>query len=197
MVSSVALRRALRHYMAHCRRATQYPHLPRSIAGIPVIHFNPVPVIVGSVVLATAWPCQATPDFPAVVQQFVSAPSSPSCTICHNNPNGGIGTATQPFAEYLRSRGLVAYDENSLRTALTADEAENQDSNSDGVSDIDALKQGLDPNGASGAKSPPEFGCQIAHAGDRDHSEALAVLGGALACLFLRRRPRTPSRQSS
>ena len=161
---------------------------------------GPVPVIFGSVltVLATSWPCQATPDFPAVVQQFVGAPSAPSCTICHNNPNGGLGTATQPFAAYLRSRGLVAYDENSLRTALTADEAENQDSNSDGVSDIDALKQGLDPNGnASGAKSPPEFGCQMAHAGDRDHYEGLAVLTGALACLFLRRRPRAASLQSS
>jgi hypothetical protein len=108
-----------------------------------------------------ARPCCATPNFPAVVQQFVSSAEPPPCTICHNNPNGGLGTVTTAFGEYMISRGLIPNDTTSLRNALSAAEGEMHDSNGDGVSDIDALREGLDPNGSGGDPPPPGFGCGL------------------------------------
>jgi hypothetical protein len=108
----------------------------------------------------------ATPDFPGVVQSYVGAAQPPMCTICHNNRSGGIGTVTTTFGMYMRSRGLVAFDESSLQNALAADRAEMHVSNDQGIDDIDALARGLDPNnpttadGGEGAQpTPPAYGC--------------------------------------
>ena len=105
----------------------------------------------------------ATPNFPAAVQRDLSAVSRPACMVCHNNPSGGLGTVTTIFGTYVRSRGVVAYDEGSLQTALDAARAEKHDSNNDGVDDVTALTEGLDPNAASDdhgvSREPPGYGC--------------------------------------
>ena len=146
--------------------------------------------------LLVARSAHATPDFPGVVASFVGTSVLPACTICHNNPNGGLGTATTVFGTYMRSRGVIPYDEDSLRNALAAAAAEKHDSNGDGVTDIDALKQGLDPNGTQGVP-PLEYGClgRIAKRGD---GGAMQAIGAAIAIAFaglMRRKRRAADRR--
>ncbi len=63
----------------------------------------------------------------------------------------------------MRARGLVAYDTNSLATALTALTAEKKDSDEDGTPDIAELMAGTDPNTGAGdaAVAAPEYGCAV------------------------------------
>jgi hypothetical protein len=141
----------------------------------------------------------ATPSFPAMVQQFVGAPSPPACTICHDNPSGGLGTVTTTFGMYLRSRGLVAFDESSLRTALMADAAEQHVSNGEGIPDIQALREGLDPNNPGGAAGdpsgsppPPQYGCGATVSPNRERAGnggAAAFVLVLVAAIARRRRP--------
>ncbi len=99
----------------------------------------------------------ATPEFPGVIQQQLGLAQPPPCTICHATNAGGVGTVVKPFGIYLRSRGLVPFDDASLRNALLADIAERH-SSSGGLTDIDALKAGMDPNGTEGSLVPA-YGC--------------------------------------
>ena len=100
----------------------------------------------------------ATPDFPGVIQQQLGLARPPSCTICHATDAGGPGTVVKPFGIYLRSRGLVPFDEASLRNALLADMGERH-SSSGGLTDVEALKAGEDPNGTQGPNLLPAYGC--------------------------------------
>ena len=106
------------------------------------------PLLLLGLVLGAPLAARATPDFPAAIARDLQLSAPPPCTICHATNQGGAGTVTKPFGKYLVSRGLVPFDESSLATALAAAAGEQHDSNGDGISDIDALKQGLDPNGS-------------------------------------------------
>ena len=119
------------------------------------------PLLLLCVVLGAPLAARATPDFPAAIAQDLKLSAPPPCTICHDTDQGGAGTVVKPFGQYMVSRGLVPFDESSLANALAAAAGEQHDSNGDGISDIDALKQGLDPNGsAPGALlEGPTFGC--------------------------------------
>ncbi len=132
----------------------------------------------------------ATPDFPGVIQQQLGLAQPPRCTICHATDAGGAGTVVKPFGIYLRSRGLVAFDEASLRNALLADIGERH-SSSGGVTDIDALKAGEDPNGTQGSNLVPTYGCSSG--GARVDLLALVALWTLLG---LRRRARALGSQS-
>lgn len=138
----------------------------------------------------------ASPIYPGIVAETVNAKASPPCTTCHVTPTGGLGTATKPFAAYLRSRGLVADDETSLRTALAAAAGEAHDSDDDGVSDIDELRAGTDPNSAAADLPPPQYGCGNM-SGRNTSSASLAVLiGSVFGGLVARRRRRVLLRAS-
>jgi MYXO-CTERM domain-containing protein len=144
--------------------------------------------------LGWAVPARATPNFPAVIQQVVGSAAPPPCTICHNNPNGGLGTVTTVFGMYMRSRGLVPYDENSLRNALAAASAEQHVSNGDGISDTQALREGLDPNAGSGGAPtqsplpPPDYGCGAQVASGQGGSASGPFLVAAGIAIVRRRR---------
>jgi hypothetical protein len=98
--------------------------------------------------------------YPPEVRAHLSLGYTPACTLCHNTPSGGFGTVTTPFGKSMMARGLVAQNLSSLDTALDALAAEHTDSDGDGVSDIDELKAGSDPNVAGGgAVTPPTYGC--------------------------------------
>jgi uncharacterized protein (TIGR03382 family) len=103
----------------------------------------------------------ATPNFPGVIQQQLRLAQPPPCTVCHATNAGGAGTAVKPFGIYLQSRGLVPFDEASLRNALLADIAERH-SSSGGLTDVDALRAGEDPNGAQASNLVPAYGCSSA-----------------------------------
>lgn len=126
----------------------------------------------------------ATPNFPSVIQQRIGLAQPPPCTVCHATDAGGAGTVVKPFGIYLQSRGLVPFDEASLRNALMADIAEHHSSGG-GLTDIDALKAGLDPNGTGGSNLMPAYGCSSASS-----SLDLLALFALGAWLGLRRRRR-------
>lgn len=120
--------------------------------------------------LAAAAPltARATPDFPATIARDLQLSAPPACTICHATNEGGAGTVVKPFGKYLVSRGLAPFDESSLAGALAAAEGEHHDTDGDGISDVDALKQGLDPNGSSSSAprvEDPSFGCSATGGG--------------------------------
>jgi len=115
--------------------------------------------------MSVAGAARATPNFPGAIQRELGLQSPPPCTICHATNEGGTGTVVKPFGIYLRSRGLVPFDEGSLHIALLAAAGERHDSSGSGVTDIDQLKAGNDPNsppggGSAGSSvSAPSYGC--------------------------------------
>jgi len=128
-----------------------------------------------------------TPNFPAAMQQDLDLGAPPRCTVCHATDAGGSGTVVQRFGVYLVSRGLQPFDEGSLRNALLAAAGEHHSSNSNGLTDIDALEAGLDPNGNESAAPgvtdlTPEHGCSSTGAANLLPIVALA------AWLFVRSR---------
>ena len=135
----------------------------------------------------------ATPSFPAAVQSYVGAAAAPHCVVCHTTEAGGTGTVTTPFGVYMTSRGLAAYDVNSLQFALSAAKSEMHDTNGDGIDDFDALAQGLNPNapsdGPMSTLSPPAYGCSesCAPAGGVGSTAPCIVSLSALAFIVVRR----------
>jgi hypothetical protein len=113
-------------------------------------------------VVAAPIAARATPNFPSAMARDLQLSTPPPCTVCHATNAGGPGTVVKPFGKYLLSRGLAPFDEGSLAGALAAAAGERHDTDADGVLDVDALKQGLDPNGSSAPPTgleDPSFGC--------------------------------------
>lgn len=141
--------------------------------------------------LAMPLVARATPNFPAAISQDLQLSVTPACTICHSSNEGGAGTVVKPFGKYLVSRGLAPFDESSLAGSLAAAQGEHHDTDGDGISDIDALKQGLDPNGSpSGAPQieDPSFGCKAT--GDTGGTALLLLVVGLRLALAYRRKDR-------
>lgn len=144
----------------------------------------------------------ATPTYPDVIHTTLSTPNTPDCSICHIG-TPAIGTVNTAFGKTMRSRGLVANNEGSLKSALQAITGEKKDSNGDGVTDIDALKAGQDPNGSaasadgggsSGTPEPIQYGCaRVAPKATPDGESALVTAGllGLVAVLVRRRQTRS------
>lgn len=150
---------------------------------------------------------QATPNFPTPIETYAKAPSAPPCKICHVGPQQR-GTVVTPFGTNMRSRGLVAFDEGSLKKALDQMVADKVDSDGDGDTDLDALAAGRDPNepqdggatgggGGGGPPLTPHYGCGAHVASHVDASGAGAgartvalTLSIALAFAFRRARRR-------
>ncbi|WNG27000.1 hypothetical protein F0U62_25525 [Cystobacter fuscus] len=144
------------------------------------------------VVLLGATAARATPGFPPVIRTELGLSSPPSCAVCHQG-NPSVGTVTTPFGTALRARGLVFYDDASLRKALTALNTEKVDSDGDGTPDTEELKAGTDPNKSNGTSGPgqepdggnvlpePSYGCGVAPG---------APVGLLLGGLWLLRRRR-------
>jgi hypothetical protein len=145
----------------------------------------------------------ATPNFPPAIQSDLSLAAAPDCGICHTDGDtGGKGTATTPFAQNMRLRGLVEFDTGSLTNALTEMQSQHVDSTGDCLDDIDELKAGRNPNlpdptcGDSGTAPVPEtppagpvptYGC-FGSISPRGAPESGSESLGVLAVLFLVRR---------
>ena len=134
---------------------------------------------------------RATPNFPAAIARDLQLSAPPPCTICHATNAGGTGTVVKPFGKYLLSRGLAPFDENSLAGALAAAAGERHDTDGDGILDVDALKQGLDPNGSptsAKALEDPTFGCASTRGGGETSALLALVVVLRLASAQLSRR---------
>lgn len=141
--------------------------------------------------LLAAAPARGTPGFPDALAAHLGATARPSCSVCHAGGATGNGTVTTPFGAAMRARGLVAFDEGSLAQALDRMAADQIDSNGDGVTDVEELQQGLDPNAGAAATGAPSYGCVGRVAGGARPSGELALLAAA-ALLWRTRRGRRP-----
>ncbi|HEY4118445.1 MAG TPA: thrombospondin type 3 repeat-containing protein [Byssovorax sp.] len=140
--------------------------------------------------LAVAPSARATMEFPGLIQTDLQLTYTPQCSLCHPNNVTGPGTAQQPFAESMKAAGLAPYDDASLNAALLALQSAMTDSDGDGVSDIDELLAGTDPNGA-GAILVPTYGCGARIAPTSDGADGVAAfVTAALLALSARRKKR-------
>ena len=108
----------------------------------------------------------ASTDFPTAIEQHLSLDAVPSCTLCHTNTPGQAGTVTQPFGVNLRENyQVIPRNIALLQSALDDVEANGDDSDGDGVGDIQELRDGTDPNVDNSVPGPeqpetitPEYG---------------------------------------
>lgn len=147
--------------------------------------------------VALALPAWASSTYPGAIQAKYGLAQSPptDCALCHTN---GIGGATPWFmGAALVARGLTGGSNTTLLgTALDQLEADGVDTDGDGVTDVDELKAGTDPNhgvapsdggtggGGGTVEGPPPltFGCGATSV------PGILFIGGAI--LLLGRRAR-------
>lgn len=120
-----------------------------------------LPPSVGLLMLMTAPAAHASATFPSAVQSklglaHVPEPS-PGCRLCHQTDAGGLKTATQPFGRAVLRAGAVGGSVPSLLDALDILQDQRTDSDFDGVSDIDELKAGTDPNTRPAPSEMPQM----------------------------------------
>jgi hypothetical protein len=95
--------------------------------------------------VAAPEPAFATPTFPFDIESDLSLSYVPPCTVCHAG-TPSVNTATTPFAESMKARGLIPNDDASVGAALTRMASDRVDSDMNGQSDDDQLKAGCDPS---------------------------------------------------
>lgn len=159
------------------------------------------------IVTFAAAEARASDVFPHQIATTLGLAADPPCTICHRDLNGGTGTVVKPFGKTMQGFGLRAGDVASLVSALQESERTHADSDGDGVSDIDELKRGKDPNdpddepvlsqdgGADAAPiivttpiiPEPEYGCSV---GGRTRRGDAGLLSTIIALGMRRRRRR-------
>jgi hypothetical protein len=148
-----------------------------------------------ALVVLSAGTAAATPTFPNAVQRDLSLTYSPPCSLCHVGGNTSASAVQTPFAKSMKARGLLAYDEATLQAALDQMTRDRVDSDHDGVSDVDELRGGTDPNLGSG-EEPVTYGCTAsgARSGPGGFGIGSMAMGLFLAVFRLRRRARGFSR---
>lgn len=138
---------------------------------------------------------QALPHFPRDIATDLQSDTEPACSICHLGGKIGAITTVTPFALALKSRGFDG-ETPSLATALTRLEGDQTDTDGDGVTDVEELRAGTDPNSAVplAPSADPSFGCSVARTAS---TAGRASWGGAgvlmAAALLLTRRRRSSS----
>ena len=145
-----------------------------------------------SLLISTA---SASFPFPDAVKDAAGMPCAPTCMLCHETMGGGTGTVTQPFGIAMMERGLQGSAQTELvPSAYAALDADNVDSDGDGVPDADELSAGENPNpdgepfcGEDGASAlpTPSYGCFNSSAAP---ASVVGALGGLLAIGAIRRR---------
>jgi MYXO-CTERM domain-containing protein len=148
------------------------------------------PALLVAVLLAAPAAAGATEGFPRVVESELGMTfGPPPCSVCHLADVLARDSVDTPFGQALRTRGLVPYDNQTLRRALDAMRSERVDSDGDGTSDTDELLDGTDPNLPEGLDPMPNvsYGCAAAggHAGPGD---AATLAAFALVAAARRRR---------
>lgn len=130
--------------------------------------------------LAWARASSATPDFPAVVVQYLGLDAGitidppQGCKLCHPTDSGG--TSLAPFGTLVLQDGAMPYDEASLTQALAEIELDDPQLIAD-------IRAGRDPNDDTGSADvhTPEYGCAL---GERAPGEPLPIVAVASVALL-------------
>lgn len=157
-------------------------------------------LIVAGLVLAVAQG-RASTVYPIEVEDTLMLSEPPPCTLCHRNDVGGDGTVVTLFGRSMMELGATG-DSNraTLREALLQSDSEGVDSDFDGVTDLDELRSGDDPNdnpnpGADFEELPlPEHGCAVSVTSSRAAQASFLLLSSLFALGVARRRARTTPR---
>jgi hypothetical protein len=145
-----------------------------------------------------AW---ASDVYDAVLKSELGLPQGPLlCMTCHASLIGGPSTVIKPFGMTARRYGLQQLDVQTLKQVLHQMEANNDDSDCDGVGDIAELRKHSDPNspdtdaGCADPFEPPRHGfyCTLsrlsAKKGNGPGGTAFASAAGLFAVLLVARR---------
>lgn len=146
------------------------------------------------VTLAWSSAAHAKEEFPSQIENQYTLGYQPPCSVCHIADNTGSATPRTAFALALRSRGLTGSNQ-TLSSALKQLEADHADSDGDGVTDIQELKDGTDPNSSGNASikdsQEPGYGCGgTPPTGRGGAMQGIAVALGLAWTLLFRRRVR-------
>ena len=138
----------------------------------------------------------AKPQFPPDIARHLSATVDPACSVCHLEGKLSGVTVITPFALALRAHGFTG-SEDTLNSALDGMQTDNTDSDGDGISDVQELRAGTDPNSpvAGATTSDPTYGCSVAS--PRGRGGWAAVVLSVAAAVTLRRRRRKPPLRSA
>jgi hypothetical protein len=126
----------------------------------------------------------ASPTYPGLIDTDlgISYLGTSDCIICHATNSGGVGTVVQPFGMAMKAAGLTLENPPALQAALATLAANGTESDCSGVSDIEQLKEGFDPNngvclsGMCGAPLP-DAGCAAGAAGAGSTADDLPGYG--------------------
>ena len=123
-----------------------------------------------AVILLAAHEAHASPGYPTAIVERLGIFYSPPCSLCHVEGKTGPGTAETPFGRSARAHGLEGGDVGLVGIALDALARDGIDSDRDGITDIQELIAGTDPNLAGGesiqVRQDPMSGCSSAGSGD-------------------------------